>query len=75
VSAATTVPVIDRTHGQDVDHACSGSWLHAGRNAAGHDVYACDSGRHLLIDRHRSADHQCLTVLDCLSPVVAVPAS
>jgi len=42
-----------------VDHACRGCWQHRGRNRGGHNVYRCDSGRHVLIDAHTVASHIC----------------
>jgi hypothetical protein len=68
---STQVPeVIDNTRGLGFDHACSGVWTLAGRNKAGHDVFTCDSGRHVCVAPHRSADHKCLTALNCASAEV-----
>ena len=50
--------VLDMRHGP-VDHACSGSWDYVGLNAGGHEIYRCDSGRHIAIGPHVAADHTC----------------
>ena len=74
-AAATAVQVIDNTDGRGFEHACRGSWRYLGDNSAGHEVYACDSGKHVAVNPHRSALHKCLTCLHCTDATVTAPAS
>lgn len=50
--------ILDARQGA-VDHACRGCWQYAGLNKGGHEVYRCDSGKHVIIAAHVAADHRC----------------
>jgi hypothetical protein len=69
---AGSCEVIDNTRGLGFTHACIGSWNLLGRNAAGHDVFVCDYGRHVAVQPSRDDAHQCVTSAeDCTSADLA----
>ena len=58
LSQARPCELIDLRQGPR-EHTCSGSWVYAGLNAGGHEIYRCDSGRHDAIGPHVNAAHEC----------------
>jgi len=54
-------------------HDCSGSWHHVGKNDGGHNVYYCDSGRHIAIERIYTSEnpgHRCTTECPVVTPAL-----